>query len=489
MKQETSPEDLLRSSDRTCQKDVSIMEEKAAHGDDGEFEKRHGDREKICTICLEDISVKDFAVLVPCMHDVYHHRCIERWFGLGHHTCPLCKCSVESWLHNIQGDKEYRETRLDLKFDGSRTESRASILAGAFRLSPAVQGDHTPRANVSTSGSGYVERTNAARHYGANNRRYPNVCRREARNGNGIRDQHDVRPQGRDSYRSNYSLRLQRCLQSTNIDFHSSSLSESLSPVDNQIQTQNRYGNERSDKGALDRRKSIYQCSLWAQPFEGSSSYQPISLIRQSGTRERRISEFIDRDLKAILNLEDIGVLKPFVIGLLSSFGPKVLQHASQSESEATRLSRYEETAPDVINSLEPFLGRAKSAHFWHELSVFVTAPAYTIDTFDRLVRYIPTESSPSNHGSAWPPSESFQPPAFSHRNRERYVSHRHEDRRQSGNSGSYSHSCDQMTVSERQTPRSSHGIRSKYRRSKYRAHRPWNDNRGRITKAPLRNT
>jgi hypothetical protein len=83
-------------------------------------------------------------------------------------------------------------------------------------------------------------------------------------------------------------------------------------------------------------------------------------------------------------------------MGLLATYGahpplpPSRLPPAEiLAMNEAASRGREGENASqdDPVSQLRPFLGAA-AGHFWHELSCFATAPAYTIRTYDSIVRY-----------------------------------------------------------------------------------------------------
>ena len=44
-----------------------------------------------CSICLEDIELKDLEIL-SCNHK-FHKECIDTWFRINK-NCPMCKCDL-----------------------------------------------------------------------------------------------------------------------------------------------------------------------------------------------------------------------------------------------------------------------------------------------------------------------------------------------------------------------------------------------------------
>ncbi|CDP00531.1 unnamed protein product [Coffea canephora] len=59
-----------------------------------------------CAVCLCTIAESDEAKRLRCDH-VFHKVCLDRWFGYGQVTCPLCRCSTKSCLLQARiGDQE-----------------------------------------------------------------------------------------------------------------------------------------------------------------------------------------------------------------------------------------------------------------------------------------------------------------------------------------------------------------------------------------------
>lgn len=82
--------------------------------------------------------------------------------------------------------------------------------------------------------------------------------------------------------------------------------------------------------------------------------------------RSRRLQDWVDRELQALLDQEDVTIVRSFVMSLATSHGlhrrqvaPPGRQHHQQQPSSASE----EET----IAALRPFL-HDQTAHFWHEL-------------------------------------------------------------------------------------------------------------------------
>lgn len=54
-----------------------------------------------CSVCFDTFSVSDprRIMAIECQH-LYHEECIRKWFGLNHHTCPICRRDVN--VHNLK---------------------------------------------------------------------------------------------------------------------------------------------------------------------------------------------------------------------------------------------------------------------------------------------------------------------------------------------------------------------------------------------------
>jgi len=50
-----------------------------------------------CTICLEDYTVGNKVVTLPCLH-IFHEKCIKKWFG-EKSTCPVCKFKIDESVY------------------------------------------------------------------------------------------------------------------------------------------------------------------------------------------------------------------------------------------------------------------------------------------------------------------------------------------------------------------------------------------------------
>nr|AAB63316.1 transcriptional protein [Equid alphaherpesvirus 1] len=93
-----------------------------------------------CPICLEDPS--NYSMALPCLH-AFCYVCITRWIRQNP-TCPLCKVPVESVVHTIESDSEFKETKVSVDFDYDSEEDEDSF-EGQFL---AVDSGDAP-ANIS----------------------------------------------------------------------------------------------------------------------------------------------------------------------------------------------------------------------------------------------------------------------------------------------------------------------------------------------------
>jgi len=45
-----------------------------------------------CSVCLEDFSIGDKVIVLPCYHN-FHETCIREWIS-NHGNCPLCRANI-----------------------------------------------------------------------------------------------------------------------------------------------------------------------------------------------------------------------------------------------------------------------------------------------------------------------------------------------------------------------------------------------------------
>ena len=316
-----------------------------------------------CSICLDEISTHDKAVTTPCMHE-YHHTCISKWLTMKQ-ECPLCKSSVLSVLYNIHDDGSFLERELNLPL--KHVTNREDIMR---RLAEIL-------------GEGLNELV-----------RYQVGRREESQNFQTRRDRNErnsasVRTSGAGP--SPYSMRLQRHANNAN----SSDTHRRTPPIARSHQFYQNFARHpqleaEEEQVLIAWRREIYDLDLWAIPL-GTHHHVPRSLVAPAG-RQNRIKEWVHRELQALLETEHTTILRGFVMGLLATYGahpPLPPSRLPPSEILAMNGVETEVEGPrdDPVSQLRPFLGSA-AAHFWHELSCFATAPAYTIRTYDSIVRY-----------------------------------------------------------------------------------------------------
>lgn len=322
-----------------------------------------------CSICLDEVSTHDKAVTTPCMHE-YHHTCISKWLTMKQ-ECPLCKSPVHSVLYNIQEDGSFLERELNLPL--KHVTNREDIMR---RLAEIL-------------GEGLNELV-----------RYQVGRREENRNFQTRRDRNErtsasLRNSGAGP--SPYSMRVQRHANNA----RSSDTLRTPPPPPTIARSHQFYQNshnfargqpqlEAEEEVLIAWRREIYDLDLWAIPL-GTHHHVPRSLVAPAG-RQNRIKEWVHRELQALLETEHTTILRGFVMGLLATYGahpPLPPSRLPPAEILAMNGAETEVEGPrdDPISQLRPFLGSA-AAHFWHKLSCFATAPAYTIRTYDSIVRY-----------------------------------------------------------------------------------------------------
>ena len=80
--------------------------------------------------------------------------------------------------------------------------------------------------------------------------------------------------------------------------------------------------------------------------------------------RSRRLQDWVDRELQALLDQEDVSVVRSFVVSLAAAHGLHRHQTRPSGQHQPQSSSASEE---ETIAALQPFL-HDKTAHFWHEL-------------------------------------------------------------------------------------------------------------------------
>lgn len=77
--------------------------------------------------------------------------------------------------------------------------------------------------------------------------------------------------------------------------------------------------------------------------------------------RSRRLQEWVDRELQALLDQEDVTIVRSFVMSLATDQG--LHRHQARTNQQQGVSGNEEER----IAALRPFL-HDRTAHFWHEL-------------------------------------------------------------------------------------------------------------------------
>lgn len=328
-----------------------------------------------CSICLDEVKTDHKAVITPCMHE-YHHTCIAKWLTMKQ-ECPLCKSQVHTLLYNIENDGSFLEREMDLPL--KHDTNREDIMR---RLADIL-------------GEGLVDLV-----------RYQ-IGRREQQTGsrNTSGNRHNRNRYGGPSTAAGptpYSMRVQHHANSRRNEV---STPTSRSNFENYYSSSSGRGGQEDEEALIAWRREIYDLELYAIPL-GTHHHIPRSLAAPAG-RHNRIKEWVHRELHALLETEHTTILRGFVLGLLSTYGahpplppsrlppPEILSlhYGDAAGREGTR-AEEEVVVPvpgggddNPVSQLRPFLGAA-AGHFWHELSCFATAPAYTIRTYDNIVRY-----------------------------------------------------------------------------------------------------
>lgn len=95
--------------------------------------------------------------------------------------------------------------------------------------------------------------------------------------------------------------------------------------------------------------------------------------------RSRRLQDWVNRELQALLDQEDVSIVRSFVMSLATAHGlhklqsgpssqqPLRLQQQSQSQQRQQQQQDSSVWGEAAIAALQPFLHDRK-AHFWHEL-------------------------------------------------------------------------------------------------------------------------
>jgi len=118
-----------------------------------------------------------------------------------------------------------------------------------------------------------------------------------------------------------------------------------------------------------------------------------------------RIIPWIERDIKAILHVDDIDLIRDFIIGILKRyifrhiythihiyiyifiiFFIKIIIYVYHFIFNFYEITRYDLDSEEAKDEISIFL-RDKTNHFIHELKGFINSP-FNIQTYDRETQY-----------------------------------------------------------------------------------------------------
>ncbi|GAB4818020.1 hypothetical protein N2152v2_005066 [Parachlorella kessleri] len=421
------------------------LQEQPSDGEPSEDEVVEVEPPPHCSICLLDVvHLEEKAVLLPCMH-AYHHDCISQWLDRKR-LCPLCKARVTAVLHDIQSSGDYREREIppspppppppppglpsfapllrDLgAFAGgdrgsaaahfglsaSLRDSLAEVLYGA-RTASAAAGGGAPAAAVEFQGGDELGAWGEQRRQrgGSDARR---AGGRAARLGSSL-DRQRQRQQQQQQQQPEprpYFWRVHQHMQASGLGGRPGAFESTEEGGWLGVAASSGEG------GMMAWRRRVYEQGLYADPplVEDRSRIS----VGSGSSRERRLSEWLDRELRVLLRTDDVTIIKGFVLGLVALSGldnstPSTsppsssqmrgslqYQLSQQQQKQQQRSPSSGLGAPvavgrvgagasraDPVAALLPFL-HEHAAHFWHELRCFATSP-FTLQTYDRIVHY-----------------------------------------------------------------------------------------------------
>ncbi|EIE26155.1 hypothetical protein COCSUDRAFT_40298 [Coccomyxa subellipsoidea C-169] len=338
----------------------------------------------VCPICLGEIfDLRDKAVVISCMH-VFCLACISRWSSLKK-SCPLCKSRIQGYMYNILSVTDYQERILpatppraktppspvqqrqrgvaliDARPSGGvRRDAGRGQLPGGQPLLPDRPGDRTSvfrrgREQIEEFVPGIWPPVRAARSMDAS------TSSRHA-------PLKEPRP---------YFYRVQAQAQSQVLG----------GPLAGR-------GGSRAVDGASSQqdaveawRRHVYVQGMRAVPMEEAAvAGQP---GMSEDRRAARLSAWVDRELRSLLQTDDVAIVRAYVMGLVRGIGfarsgDGTEPPARQPQGAVGSGRGGEQT--DAVAALRPFL-QEHAEHFWHELRCFAAVPL-SMQTYDRLVRY-----------------------------------------------------------------------------------------------------
>ena len=90
----------------------------------------------------------------------------------------------------------------------------------------------------------------------------------------------------------------------------------------------------------------------------------PASLAA-AADRSRRLQDWVDRELQALLDQEDVTIVRSFVMSLATTHG--LHRHQTRPTAQSQQQQSGSASGQETIAALRPFL-HDQTAHFWHEL-------------------------------------------------------------------------------------------------------------------------
>lgn len=102
-------------------------------------------------------------------------------------------------------------------------------------------------------------------------------------------------------------------------------------------------------------------CEPVAMCVTGSQSPAVPTSLAAAPNRARRLQDWVNRELQALLHQENVSVVRSFVMSLATAH---CLDRHQGQQQQAAGSARHE---GEAINALQPFL-HDRAAHFWHEL-------------------------------------------------------------------------------------------------------------------------
>ena len=136
---------------------------------------------------------------------------------------------------------------------------------------------------------------------------------------------------------------------------------------------------------------------LWAAPSAAAERLRPS--LGSGSARERRLVEWVERELRALTRVDDVTILRGLVMGLLVTYstaaaaggnppaltlGPGGIDGGAARATGVVAGSGRALAGP--VQALQPFLFE-HAEHFWHELSCFAASP-FNMRTYDQQAVY-----------------------------------------------------------------------------------------------------